>query len=64
MGVVKKASQRAHHGLLLMFIFNRLVKIGLEIYPYYLMQAGLCDENGSELRPKLDPGTPDLLDLS
>lgn len=64
MGVVKKASQRAHHGLLLMFILNRLAKTGLEIYPYYLMQAGLCNENGSELRRKLDPGTPDLLELS
>jgi hypothetical protein len=52
MNVIKKVKEKLDQGLFLRYLFDRLTAIGLEITPYYLVQEGLFDETGLDLKRK------------
>jgi len=62
MRVIKKVKEKLKQGLFLRYLFDRLVAVGLEITPYYLVQEGLFGETGLDLNPKLDQDVPDFLE--
>ena len=62
MRVIKKVKEKLKHGLFLRYLSDRLVAIGLEITPYYLVQEGLFGETGLDLNPKLAQYVPGFLE--
>jgi hypothetical protein len=61
---INKVKEKLRQGLFLMYIFDRLADIGLEIIPYYLVQEGLFDKEKVNSKPELSTGIPCFLEPS